>query len=228
MTILVIEDDKAIQNLIRTALELNDYKSIIAGSGEASLQSLLSYNPDVLLLDLGLPDMDGVNLIQKIRSWSNIPILVISARQEDQDKISALDAGADDYLTKPFSVDEMLARIRVIIRRVSLDHQQVDQKARLYENGKMLIDYAAGCAYIDQQEIHLTPNEYKLLCVLAKNSGKVLTHNYLCNAIWGNGYDVTSLRVFMTTLRKKIEKADPDHHYIQTHIGVGYRMVQVS
>lgn len=167
----------------------------------------LSYQPDVLLLDLGLPDIDGVEIIRKIREWSNMPIIVISARSEDADKVQALDAGADDYLTKPFSVDELLARLRVALRRVRYDRQQASEKASCYENGALKINYAAGCVYRDGMEIHLTPMEYKLLCLLAKNTGKVLTHNYILNEIWGSAMkvDMSSLRVFMATLRKKVE-----------------------
>lgn len=170
----------------------------------------------------------GVTLIQKIRSWSNLPIIVISARSEDSDKVSALDAGADDYLTKPFSVEELLARLRVALRRVRYDTQKTDQEASVYQNGALKIDYAGGCAYRGEQEIHLTPIEYKLLCLLAKNTGKVLTHNYILSQVWGNSTasDTPSLRVFMATLRKKLE-TDPSHpQYIQTHIGVGYRMLR--
>ncbi len=181
-----------------------------------------------MLLDLGLPDMDGVEIIRKIREWSNLPIIVVSARSEDDDKVAALDAGADDYLTKPFSVDELLARLRVALRRVRYDSQKTSEASSVYENGGLRIDYAAGCVYRDGAEIHLTPIEYKLLCLLARNTGKVLTHNYILGEVWGSttASDTPSLRVFMATLRKKLEK-DPGHpQYIQTHIGVGYRMLR--
>ena len=188
----------------------------------------LSYRPDVMLLDLGLPDMDGVDIIKKIRAWSNLPIIVVSARSEDSDKVAALDAGADDYLTKPFSVDELLARLRVALRRVRYDNEKTSEEASIYENGDLKIDYAAGCAYRDGTEIHLTPIEYKLLCLLAKNTGKVLTHNYILNEVWGSpsASDTPSLRVFMATLRKKLEAESSHPRYIQTHIGVGYRMIR--
>ena len=226
--ILVVEDDTAVGNLITTTLETQNYLVHRAKTGAGALMDALSYRPDVILLDLGLPDMDGVTLIQKIRSWSNLPIIVISARSEDSDKVSALDAGADDYLTKPFSVEELLARLRVALRRVRYDTQKTDQEASVYQNGALKIDYAGGCAYRGEQEIHLTPIEYKLLCLLAKNTGKVLTHNYILSQVWGNSTasDTPSLRVFMATLRKKLE-TDPSHpQYIQTHIGVGYRMLR--
>ena len=226
--ILFVEDDTAVGNLIATTLETQNYQFHRAKTGAGALMDALSYRPDVILLDLGLPDMDGVTLIQKIRSWSNLPIIVISARSEDSDKVSALDAGADDYLTKPFSVEELLARLLVSLRRVRYDSEKVDEAASIYQNGGLKIDYAAGCTYQNGKEIHLTPIEYKLLCLLAQNTGKVLTHNYILNKIWSSALpsDTPSLRVFMATLRKKIEP-DPSHpRYIQTHIGVGYRMIR--
>ena len=189
----------------------------------------VSYRPDVIILDLGLPDMDGVEIIRKVRSWSNVPIIVVSARSEDHDKVVALDAGADDYLTKPFSVDELLARLRVALRRVRYDSDKLGEESSVYQNGDLKIDYAAGCVYLSGREIHLTPIEYRLLCLLAKNTGKVLTHNYIMKEVWGSALpsDTPSLRVFMATLRKKIEPVPSEPRYIQTHIGVGYRMLRV-
>lgn len=225
--ILVVEDDSAVRNLIATTLETHGYRFQTAPTGESAILEAVSHNPDVILLDLGLPDMDGIEIIHKIRSWSKTPIIVISARSEDTDKIDALDAGADDYLTKPFSVEELLARLRVTFRRL---HDVGDSvQHAVYTNADLKIDYAAGCAFMKEQELHLTPIEYKLLCLLAKNAGKVLTHTYITREIWGSAWDndVASLRVFMATLRKKIE-ADPSNPtYIQTHIGVGYRMLKV-
>lgn len=227
--ILIVEDDAAISNLIATTLETQDYQYHVAKTGVAALLEAASYSPDVVILDLGLPDMDGVDIIRKVRGWSNLPIIVVSARNEDSDKVSALDAGADDYLTKPFSVDELLARLRVALRRVRYDSQKLKEESSVYINGDLKIDYAAGCVYVGQKEIHLTPIEYKLLCLLAKNTGKVLTHNYILKEVWGNALasDTPSLRVFMATLRKKIEPVPSEPKYIQTHIGVGYRMLRV-
>ena len=224
--ILVVEDDNAVANLIAATLETQDYRYKRANTGAGAVMEALSSKPDVVLLDLGLPDMDGVDVIRKIRSWSNMPIIVVSARSEDFDKVAALDAGADDYLTKPFSVDELLARLRVALRRVRCDSLRLGEESSVYENGGLKIDYAAGCAYLSGEEIHLTPIESKLLCLLARNTGKVLTHNYILKEVWGGtaASDVPSLRVFMATLRKKLEK-DPAHpQFIQTHIGIGYRM----
>ena len=223
--ILVIEDDPAITNLIRTTLDTQDYQYHTARTGSAGLMDAVAYNADVIILDLGLPDMDGVEIIRKIRGWSTVPIIVVSARSEDSDKVEALDAGADDYLTKPFSIDELLARLRAALRRRQLDDTGLAPQESVYRNGNLSIDYAAGCVYRDDREIHLTPIEYKLLCVLAKNTGKVLTHNYILKEVWGNAFsaDASSLRVFMATLRKKIEENPATPQYIQTHIGVGYR-----
>lgn len=227
--ILVVEDDKAVQKLITTTLETQNYQYHTAGTGEGSILEAVSRQPDIMILDLGLPDMDGVDIIKKVRAWSNMPIIVVSARSEDRDKIDALDAGADDYLTKPFSVDELLARLRVSLRRVRYDSEKLQKGATIFTNGNLKIDYAAGCVWLDDEEVHLTPMEYRLLCLLAKNAGKVLTHNFIIHEIWGNySSDIPALRVFMATLRKKIEK-DPSHpKYIQTHIGVGYRMLRVE
>ena len=226
--ILVIEDDPAITNLIRTTLDTQDYQYHTARTGSAGLMDAVAYNADVIILDLGLPDMDGVENIRKIRGWSTVPIIVVSARSEDSDKVEALDAGADDYLTKPFSIDELLARLRAALRRRQLDDTGLAPQESVYRNGNLSIDYAAGCVYRDDREIHLTPIEYKLLCVLAKNTGKVLTHNYILKEVWGNAFsaDASSLRVFMATLRKKIEENPATPQYIQTHIGVGYRMIR--
>ena len=165
-----------------------------------------------------------------MRTWSNSPIIVISARSEDSDKIEALDCGADDYLTKPFSVEELLARLRVTQRRLNFIQTQVLSTSSVFINGKLKIDYAAGCAYLDDTELHLTPIEFKLLSLLAKNVGKVLTHKFITENIWGSSWDndVGSLRVFMATLRKKIEKSPDSPQYIQTHVGVGYRMIKVE
>lgn len=227
--ILVVEDDKAIQKLITTTLETQGYQYHTAGTGGASILEAVSKQPDIMILDLGLPDIDGMDIITKVRAWSNMPIIVVSARCEDRDKIDALDAGADDYLTKPFSAEELLARLRVSLRRVRYDSEKLQKDASVFTNGKLKIDYAAGCSWLDGEEIHLTPIEYKLLCLLAKNVGKVLTHNFILYEIWGNyTSDVAALRVFMATLRKKLEKMPSQPKYIQTHIGVGYRMLRVS
>lgn len=229
--ILVVEDDPPIRNLIATTLKTHEYKYLLAKNGEKAILQASSYAPDVVFLDLGLPDIDGIEIIKRIREWSNMPIIVISARSEDEDKIEALDAGADDYLTKPFSVEELLARLRVMQRRIALlkSDSEINEKS-VYTNGRLKIDYAAGCAYIEDAELKLTPIEYKLLCLLAQNTGKVLTHKYITQKIWGSAWDsnVASLRVFMATLRKKLEDENASVVYIQTHVGIGYRMLKVD
>lgn len=226
--ILVVEDDNAVAKLMAATMESQDYQYRIASTGASAIMEALSYKPEVMILDLGLPDTDGIEVIKKIRTWSNMPIIVVSARSKDTDKVAALDAGADDYLTKPFSVDELLARLRVALRRVRHDRQRLSEESSVYENGGLRIDYAAGCVYLDGSEIHLTPIEYKLLVLLAKNTGKVITHNYILREVWGNpaASDMRSLRVYMATLRKKLEKNTSEPKYIQTHIGVGYRMLR--
>ena len=228
--ILVIEDDAPVRNLMVTTLKTHDYRYLTAKNGAEAIRMASSHNPDVLFLDLGLPDMDGIDVIRQVRTWSNVPIIVISARSDDGDKIEALDAGADDYLTKPFSVEELLARLRVTLRRLSLLSGEANPDRSVYENGKLRIDYSAGCAYLGEEELKLTPMEYKILCLLARNTGKVLTHTYITQNIWGRSWenDIASLRVFMVTLRKKLESAPDSPQYIQTHIGIGYRMLKVE
>ncbi len=226
--ILVVEDDPPIRNLIGTTLRSHDYKYILAENGKAAILQAATYNPGIMLLDLGLPDMDGVEIIRQIRTWSQMPIIVISARSEDMDKIDALDAGADDYLTKPFSIVELLARLRVTQRRLSYMGNPAQEA--VFINGKLKVDYAAGCAWLGDREMKLTPMEYKLLCLLCQNAGKVLTHTFITQKIWGSSYenDVASLRVFMATLRKKLDAGGEGTQFIQTHIGVGYRMMKVE
>ena len=225
--ILVVEDDSTVRNLITTTLKSNNYAYTTAANGEAAVAAATTQQPDIVFLDLGLPDLDGVEVIKRIRSWSQLPIIVISARTEDADKVAALDAGADDYLTKPFSVTELLARLRVAQRRITTVEGKPGDS--VFHNGKLTVDYAAGCASLNGEELKLTPTEYKLLCLLAKDAGKVLTHTYLTNKIWGSSWesDMASLRVHMATLRKKLEK-DSQTQYIQTHIGIGYRMLKVE
>ena len=227
--ILIVEDEAPIRNLISVTLEAHEYRYIIAPNAGTAIMEASSHNPDIMLLDLGLPDMDGVEVIRKTRSWSNMPIIVISARSDDTDKIEALDAGADDYLTKPFSVDELLARLRVTMRRLN-QAQNDSPDISVFMNGDLKIDYAAGCAYLADEELHLTPIEYKLLCLLARNCGKVLTHKYITQQVWGAAWEnnIASLRVYMATLRKKLETSADATSYIQTHVGIGYRMVKVN
>lgn len=228
-TILIVEDDSSIRNLISTTLKAHQYKYISVASGENAILEASTSQPDVLFLDLGLPDIDGLEVIERVRSWSEMPIIVISARTDDEDKIAALDAGADDYLVKPFSVEELLARLRVVSRRLSAI-QGKEGNSSVFTNGPLKVDFAAGCAYLDGKELHLTPIEFKILTLMSKNVGKVLTHQYITQNIWGSSWenDIASLRVFMATLRKKLEPKKDSLHFIQTHIGIGYRMIKVD
>lgn len=225
MEILVIEDEKAIRNLITTTLELNDYNFHIAVNGNEGIEKLRNNNISMILLDLGLPDIDGIEVVRKVREFSDVPIIVISARMEDQDKIEALDVGADDYLTKPFSVGELLARIRALSRRK--DSSNTEKEAE-FINDNLRIDYLNGLVMVNDIEIHVTPIEYKLLKILSKNINKVLSYNFILKEVWGSEFidDTKSLRVFMANLRKKLEVAGFDKEHIQTHVGVGYRMLK--
>ena len=225
--ILVVEDDAAVKNLIATALQTQGYRQCTAANGTHAIVEAAPNRPDIMLLDLGLPDMDGVEVIRKVRTWSNLPIIVISARSEDHDKIDALDAGADDYLPKPFSVDELLARLRVTLRR--LKYIQDSAGDAVFINGELTVDYAAGTATLNGTELHLPPLEYRLLCLLCRNAGKVLTHTYLTREIWGSAFDsdIASLRVFMATLRKKLQPRPDSPQFIQTHVGIGDRMIKL-
>ena len=226
--ILIVDDERVLVKGIKFNLEHEGYQVEHAADGRTAVDLALERDYDLILLDVLLPQLNGMEVLRCVRKHKDMPVIMVTARDAVMDKVAGLDAGADDYLTKPFSVDELLARLRVALRRVRYDSQKVSEEASLYENGNLKIDYAAGCAYRDGVEIHLTPIEYKLLCLLARNTGKVLTHNFILNEIWGSSAfsDTPSLRVFMATLRKKLE-VDPSHpQYIQTHIGVGYRMIR--
>lgn len=227
--ILIVEDDRAVRNLISTTLQINNYEYDLAIDGKNALQLMTSNKYDIVFIDLGLPDIDGIEIIKKFRDFSTTPVIVISARTNDEDKIEALDAGADDFLTKPFNVDELLARVRSTLRRINyVENNSVEDKIS-FENGDIRIDYPSRSVFIKGEEIHLMPIEYSLLCLLAENVGKVLTHQYILKNIWVNylASDLSSLRVYMTSLRKKIEKLTDDK-YIQTHVGVGYKMIRIN
>lgn len=226
--ILIVEDDAPVRNLIITTLETNGYAWLESASGQEALMTAASHNPSIILLDLGLPDMEGTEVIRRIRSWSAVPIIVISARSEDRDKIEALDCGADDYMSKPFSVEELLARLRATFRRLRFMQAQAGGGLSPYTNGKLLIDPAANIVTMDGEELHLTPTEYKLLCLLANNTGKVLTYRFITQGIWGSSWEnnMATLRVVMTSLRKKLDCGD-EEPMIQTHVGIGYRMVRL-
>ena len=228
-TVLIVEDDPAVRNLVITALGSHGYQTLSTATAGAAIAAASTQAPDIILLDLGLPDMDGVEVIRKVRTWSQMPIVVLSARSEDADKIEALDAGADDYLSKPFSVGELLARIRTAQRHLRYMATNATPQESKFTNGELVIDYVAGTLTVGGSEVHLTPIEYKLLCLLSHNVDRVLTHQFILREVWGSSQenDLASLRVFMGNLRKKIEKTPSSPRYIQTHVGVGYRMIRV-
>lgn len=221
--ILVIEDDKSIINFLSISLRTNQYEVDVAETGLMGISLFSTRKPDLILLDLGLPDVDGMEIIKQIRLTSATPIIVISAREQDEEKVAALDLGADDYMTKPFSIQELLARIRVCFRKAVPGITEEN----IYEAGGLRIDYDLRQVTVDNESVHLTPIEYKILLLLVKNSGKVLTHKYLQDEVWGhtNEKECQSLRVFMANIRKKIEKDTNQPRYIVTEIGVGYRFV---
>jgi two-component system KDP operon response regulator KdpE len=221
--ILVIEDDIKIVNFMTMALKAKGYKINVARRGNAGILSFCTENPDIILLDLGLPDMDGIEIIKQVREVSQIPIIVVSAREQDNDKIDALDAGANDYVTKPFSMGELLARIRVMERLIENGNTHAPQN--VYRFDYLTVDCDKHRIFIDDEEIHLTPIEYKLLILLIENRGKVVTHSQISKEVWGYGEtgDSKSIRVFMASLRRKIEKDSSTPRFIITEIGVGYR-----
>ena len=226
--VIVVEDDPQIRNFVTYALEREGFKVIQAGKGQEALQCMVAENIDLMLLDLGLPDMDGMEVLHKLREWSEIPVIIVSARDQDKEKAAALDEGADDYLTKPFSATELMARIRVALRHYYKMNQEV--KESLVVNGGIKMDLVGHLAYLEGVEIHLSPLEYNLLALFLKNVGKVLTYSYIIKEIWGNGYgsDTQALRSVMAGLRRKIEKNPGKPQYIFTEIGVGYRMKEVG
>ncbi len=226
VSILVVEDDKQIRNFICYTLNAEGFRHIVSSTGQGALRLLASEQIDLMLLDLGLPDVDGMDVIRKVREWSEIPILVVSARDQDREKAAALDLGADDYLTKPFSTTELLARIRVALRH--LYRENGSSKAQdILQVGGLQIDLGKRLIYVDGQETHVTPMEYNLLALFFKNIGKVLTTKYILNEIWGIGYgnDTQALRTLMAGLRRKIEKNPAKPRYILTEIGIGYRLI---
>lgn len=229
-TILVVEGDPAFCSLVSTALSTHGYRLSIATSGSEALAAMASGRPDIMLLGLELPDIDGIELIRRVRTWSIVPIIVVSASAEGTDKIAALDAGADDYLSRPISVSELLTLIRVTERHLAYLAEGAPLPRSTFVNDGLAIDYAAATVSLDGTEIHLTPMEYRLLCLLAHNVDRVLTHKRILREVWGSDQDgdLASLRVLMGTLRKKIEADSSRPRYIQTHVGVGYRMVSVS
>jgi len=225
--ILVVEDDTQINNFICYVLKNEGFPYFTVSSAQAAINMLITETIDIILLDLGLPDFDGTEVIKKVREWSEIPIIVISARDQDIDKAMTLDIGADDYLTKPFSATELMARIRVALRHLNTQNNKIRQV--LISTGGLQIDFGKRIASLDNEEIHLTPMEYNLLSLFFKNIGKVLTTGFIINKIWGTGYgtDTQALRALMASLRRKIEKNPAKPKYIKTEIGIGYRLLDL-
>ncbi|MGN1025215.1 MAG: response regulator [Faecousia sp.] len=223
--ILVVEDDVQIRNFITYTLKQEGFPCLTAGNAQGALSQLVSNPVDLMLLDLGLPDFDGMEVIKKVREWSEVPIIVVSARDQDNEKAAALDSGADDYLTKPFSATELMARIRVALRH---SHKIAGtSRQTVYSVGGLSIDLERHLVYLDGAELHVTPMEYSLLSLFFRNMGKVLTTQYIIQEIYGAGYgnDTQALRALMAGLRRKIEKSPAKPRYILTEIGVGYRLV---
>ena len=227
--ILIIEDEQTIANFMRAILEAREYEVMIVQNGAMASTLIASHCPDLIILDLGLPDMDGMQILKSVRQWSKVPIVVVSARSHERDKVAALDAGADDYLTKPFGTEELLARIRVAVR-----HTRTPEGAAAVANsgvftaGELTIDYDKHRVYIAGRDANLTQNEYKLVALLGLHAGKVLTYDYLIKELWGPSArsDNQILRVNMANIRRKIEKNPAQPAYIFTESGVGYRMVE--
>lgn len=226
--VLCIEDEASIRKFLRVTLTSHGFTLAEATTGAEGIQLAAQQPPDVVILDLGLPDMDGVQVIEQLRGWTNVPIIVLSARGQEQDKVAVLDAGADDYLTKPFGTNELLARLRVALRHAA--RITTLSEAAIFGVGDLRVDLARRQVSIDEREVHLTPIEYKLLTVLVKHAGKVLTHQHLLREVWGPGYATEShyLRVYMAQLRHKLETEPARPRYLLTEPGVGYRLVAES
>ena len=224
--VLIVEDDLKIMNFISYALKNQGFPCISANNAQQAINMLVSERIDIVLLDLGLPDFDGMDVIKKVREWSEMPIIVVSARDQDKEKVLALDSGADDYITKPFSATELMARIRVAIRHL---HQRGNNILQVTLTvGDLEINFDKRLVYLNGEELHMTPMEYRLLSLFFKNIGKVLTTAYIIKEVWGVGYgtDTQALRALMAGLRRKIEKNPSNPRYIMTEIGIGYRLVE--
>lgn len=225
--VLIIEDDPPILRFLEAAVSSQGYKPITAGTGEMGVSLSASWNPDIILLDLGLPDMDGLEVLRRIRVFCDSPVIVVSARHQDSEKVSSLDAGADDYLSKPFSVPELLARLRVALRHRDQVHRESVVSGK-FVNRDLCVDFDFRTVTVRGETVHLTPVEYDILCLMAQHMGRVLTHRFILQSIRGSYQsesDSQALRVFVSNLRRKIERNPADPEYILTEVGVGYRMV---
>lgn len=226
--VLIVEDDKSIRNFLRTILEANNYEVITAVNGTEAYSMVTSQCPDLVILDLGLPDMDGMKILKNVREWSGMPVLVVSARTHERDKVEALDAGADDYITKPFGTSELLARVRTAIRHARAAYLTPDGiQSGIFRSGKLVIDYDKHRVYVEDRDVNLTQNEFRIVSLLGKYAGKVLTYDFIIKEIWGPNMknDNRILRVNMANIRRKIEENPAQPQYIFTEVGVGYRIV---
>lgn len=228
ISVLIIEDEKSIRDFVAKTLQSHEYRVTTAANGKDGLAILTSLLPDLVLLDLGLPDMDGLEVIRKTREWSSMPIIVISARSQEKEKVAALDVGADDYITKPFGTGELLARIRTAIRHSNKLTSDAVNNSRPYSAGGLKIDFEKRLVSVDDKEVHLTRVEYKIVSLLAKNSGRVMTYDTLINEVWGPYADDNNriLRVNMANIRRKLEANPGEPKYIFTELGIGYRMLE--
>ncbi len=226
-TVLIIEDENSISNFMTTILNANQYQVIHAKNGSEAMMMITSYCPDIILLDLGLPDIDGINIIRFVREWSEVPIIVVSARCHERDKVEALDLGADDYITKPFATSELLVRIRTALRHAMRVENMNMNREDTYAVGDLYIDFNKREVRVDNKLVHLTQIEYKIVSMLCHYAGKVLTYDYLINNIWGPHAkcDNQILRVNMANIRRKLEKNPAEPEYLFTEVGVGYRML---
>lgn len=223
--ILVVEDERQISHFISAILTSNDYQVLKASRGEEAIAMVASHRPDLVLLDLGLPDMDGLEVLKQLRSWTSVPVVVVSSRSHEREKVEALDLGADDYVTKPFGTAELLARIRTAIRHSQQSYPGGSTQQSPVTIGDLVIDYEKRMVTVEGQEVHLTPIEYKIIMLLSKYAGRVLTHDFMIKEIWGPyTSDNQILRVNMANIRRKIEKNPAEPRYILTEVGVGYRM----
>lgn len=227
--IVIVEDEYNISSFVSAVLQANGFDTMVARNGAEAIILITSHCPDLVLLDLGLPDMDGQGIIENVRGWSNVPIIVVSARTREQDKVMALESGADDYITKPFGTSELLARIRTALRHVQLrEGEQAQRQTGVFHTGDLEVDYDKRRVYVNGEDAHLTQNEYKIVALLSKYSGRVLTYDSIIKHIWGpnakQGNQI--LRVNMANIRRKIEPSTAEPRYIMTEMGVGYRMAE--
>lgn len=227
--VVIVEDEYNISSFVSAVLQANGFDTMVARNGAEAIILITSHCPDLVLLDLGLPDMDGQGIIENVRGWSNVPIIVVSARTRERDKVMALESGADDYITKPFGTSELLARIRTALRHVQLrEGEQAQRQAGVFHTGDLEVDYDKRRVYVNGEDAHLTQNEYKIVALLSKYSGRVLTYDSIIKHIWGpnakQGNQI--LRVNMANIRRKIEPSTAEPRYIMTEMGVGYRMAE--